>query len=264
MDSSKSPSWHDLSRRARVLEGQLERNLHAYSRLNASFTGSDSGASAARSQRRSGGLDVEQGSGNEALTLPQFISQAEDLENRIQDCLVSLTDVTDQMARVDTGGGGIRRHGNSGGPASGSKAHAALLKRYGEVLCDHTAEFRSTRANITKKRNAAQLFQEMRDGSAHGVGRGQAEPLLRERAAIAQSNRAADEVLEQALATNTSLRSQMTSLRGSSTTFNTIAGRFPVVNSIMDAINRRRSRNNTVLALVIASCICFTLWYMFR
>lgn len=36
----------------------------------------------------------------------------------------------------------------------------------------------------------------------------------------------------------------------------------PGISTLMSRIANRQTRDSTVLALVIAACICFTLWYL--
>ncbi|CAM9858540.1 unnamed protein product, partial [Choristocarpus tenellus] len=39
--------------------------------------------------------------------------------------------------------------------------------------------------------------------------------------------------------------------------------RFPSINRVVESIQKRKLRDNCVLASVIAACICFTIWYEF-
>ena len=42
-----------------------------------------------------------------------------------------------------------------------------------------------------------------------------------------------------------------------------IGARFPVVNSLLNAIRRKRSKDTLVLSGVVAACALFTLLYLF-
>lgn len=42
---------------------------------------------------------------------------------------------------------------------------------------------------------------------------------------------------------------------------NILSNSFAGINSIVAQIRRKKLRNNTILALVIAGCVCFTLWW---
>ena len=42
-----------------------------------------------------------------------------------------------------------------------------------------------------------------------------------------------------------------------------IATMFPTLNRLINTIQFKKTRENIVLAMVIAACILFTLWYLF-
>ena len=53
-------------------------------------------------------------------------------------------------------------------------------------------------------------------------------------------------------------RNQFTSSRGKVTNLSTSFGG---INHLVEQIRRKKIRNNTIIALVIAGCLCFTLWW---
>lgn len=65
----------------------------------------------------------------------------------------------------------------------------------------------------------------------------------------------------QALETKNSLDSQRSRFTNSRSKMNTLSNSFAGINSIVAQIRRKKLRNNTILALVIAGCVCFTLWW---
>lgn len=77
-------------------------------------------------------------------------------------CPPQLLDVTDRMARCAA--------------ATRTKAHSVFLKRYGEILCDHTTEYRSIKASIAKKRDTAKLFKEIQCVPRRGCIGGRLRP----------------------------------------------------------------------------------------
>jgi hypothetical protein len=45
-------------------------------------------------------------------------------------------------------------------------------------------------------------------------------------------------------------------------TFVVCAGNLPAVSRIIDAIQRKKTRDNAIVGVLIATCICFTIWYV--
>ena len=90
---------------------------------------------------------------------------------------------------------------------------------------------------------------------------GAIDALLRERGSLSTANRTIDEILEQAAAARDTLARQRGGIMGAANRLGTLATHLPGVGQLMDAINRRRARNDQVLALVVGVCLCFALWY---
>jgi hypothetical protein len=67
--------------------------------------------------------------------------------------------------------------------------------------------------------------------------------------------------MEQALQAHDSLVRQRASLGVSVSGLGSLLERVPGVNQLMAVIQRRRSRNDQVLAFVIGLCACFALWW---
>lgn len=65
----------------------------------------------------------------------------------------------------------------------------------------------------------------------------------------------------QALETKSALENQRSRFTASHGKVNTLGNSFAGINSLVEQIRRKKMRNNTILALVIAACICFTLWW---
>ena len=89
------------------------------------------------------------------------------------------------------------------------------------------------------------------------------DALLRERSAINNSFRGASDVLGQAQGIKGELRNQRNSLMNSAVGVGSIISNVPGVNRLIDAIQRKKQRDNFVLGGVIALCCFFTFWYMF-
>lgn len=150
---------------------------------------------------------------------------------------------------------------------TGRSQHALLVKRYREILFDCSADFQKTSAAVQRRREATELFRK-RDGSRAGGNNNndqnsEMEQLLRERNAVGNSVRATHDVIGQAEEIRSDLRQQGSSLRGVSGTMATIAGTVPGLNHLIEGIRRKRSRDDMIVSGAIASCILFTLWYVF-
>ena len=112
---------------------------------------------------------------------------------------------------------------------------------------------------MQQKRESASLFSRstgrMEDDSETDI-------LLKERSTVDASRSLTDSIIGQAMAAKASLdrqRQQFTSSRGRVTG---LTGTFSGIHTVMDQIRRKRLRNNTIIALVIAGLICFTLWWV--
>ena len=153
---------------------------------------------------------------------------------------------------------------------TGRSQHTLLVKRYREILFDCSADFKKTSAAVARKREQAELFRGANTGGGGGNGGGGSnggrdegmEHLLRERSAIGNSLRAADDVLGQAAEVQSELRTQGSSLRGAQGTMLAIAANVPGVNQLIDKIRKKRNKDDIILSGVIAFCILFTLWYV--
>jgi Golgi SNAP receptor complex protein 1 len=89
------------------------------------------------------------------------------------------------------------------------------------------------------------------------------EHLMREGRHIGNSLNAASQVISQATEVRSDLRNQGLSLGRVQSAMGVIASNIPGLNTLVDRIKRKRSKDDKILAGVIASCILFTLWYLF-
>ena len=89
------------------------------------------------------------------------------------------------------------------------------------------------------------------------------EQLLRERNSINNSMDASQSVMNQASDIYGDLRTQGSSLRKVGGAISRITSNIPGLNKIVDNIRRKRSRDDYIVAGVIASCVCLTMWYIF-
>ena len=269
MDPQASAEFDRLRREATKLERHLEERVGRYQQLAQSLTtGDDSpfgGPSSSFNSRNSSSLYAAEagmarhsapssgGKSGEALT-EEEAALAADINRTIS----SMTDL-------------IERRMMPCAERTGRSQHTLLVKRYREILFDCSADFKKTSAAVARKREQAELFRGANTGGGGGNGGGGGsnggrdegmEHLLRERSAIGNSLRAADDVLGQAAEVQSELRTQGSSLRGAQGTMLAIAANVPGVNQLIDKIRKKRNKDDIILSGVIAFCILFTLWYV--
>lgn len=114
-------------------------------------------------------------------------------------------------------------------------------------------------ASIQQKKESASLFS--RSGALNGQDN-ETDILLRERSAVDSSRSMADNIIGQAMAAKASLERQKERFTSSRGRVTGLTGTFTGIHSLMDQIQRKKFRNNTIITLVIAFLICFTLWWV--
>jgi len=151
-------------------------------------------------------------------------------------------------------------------PASekvGSQNATLLVKRYREILFDLSGDFEKSRQSHIRKQERAKLMEGARmNGTGDQVDPAM-EHLLRERNHINNSMNAASSVIAQASEVRSDLRTQGLSLGRAQASIGRIVGNIPGINTLVERIRRKRSKDDMIVAGVIASCILFTLWYLF-
>ncbi|OQR86966.1 hypothetical protein ACHHYP_09681 [Achlya hypogyna] len=218
-----SSRWDDLKREARVVERALDEKISAY-------------ASNARSMARSiRSFDdenprpaKEQSEFQLALEIEQFLS--------------SLADIIDRMAAT----------------CNGTMAQEAMLQRYRELHFDFNQQFKRSMSMIHEKTDAQKLFQRKEPDPSVDP---EADALLRERGMLDASRAVAHDSINVAMAVKENLLSQRAQLDGSRGKVTTVGSSTAGINHLVDQIRRKKMRNNILIALTIAGCICFTLWW---
>jgi len=224
-------AWEDLRKEARKLEGELDVKLAAYAKLCAGFE-----ANYKLKTSDSSALGADQ------------LAQTKAAE--IEDLLQRLSDVNDEMSSLIGGIGDSRSH---------------TLARHRDILQEFTQEFRRLNSTLGAARDRVQLMA----GSSEGhigltMGGSSTGALLRERATISSSTSAVDEILSQAQSVTTSLLDQRRVFDNVTDKLLQVGSRFPVVNSLLNAIRRKKSKDTLVLSAVIAACVLFTILYVWN
>jgi Golgi SNAP receptor complex protein 1 len=142
-----------------------------------------------------------------------------------------------------------------------------LVKRYREILFDLSGDFEKSRQAHQRKVERARLLEGARTSLDNNGNRDGTDPgmdhLMRERNHIGNSMNAASAVISQATEIHADLRNQGLSLGRVQSAMGRVAGNIPGINTLVESIRRKRSKDDMIVAGVIASCILFTLWYLF-
>lgn len=153
---------------------------------------------------------------------------------------------------------------SSPGPGiTDNKTHQ--LARHKAILQDVQLEYRRVRANLDAARDTAELLAGSHLSPGVGFddveGRGPSSQLLRERAVIASTSAAIDGVIGQAQSIAGGLMDQRGLLGGVGKKIAHTGQRIPLINSVIQAIRRKKSKDTLILSAVAAVCIVFLVVY---
>mmetsp|Transcript_38998 Transcript_38998/g.44901 ORF Transcript_38998/g.44901 Transcript_38998/m.44901 type:complete len:240 (+) Transcript_38998:337-1056(+) len=154
-------------------------------------------------------------------------------------------------------------------PASeklGTQSSSLLVKRYREILFDLTGDFEKSRQAHTRKMERIKLMEGVaasKKNSALEIDNNPDKHLMREFNHISNSQSAAAAVINQATEIRNELRSQGLSFGRITAGMGQIMNNVPGINTIVEKIKRKKSKNDLILIGVISSCILFTVWYLF-
>ena len=146
---------------------------------------------------------------------------------------------------------------------AGAPNAALLVKRYREILFDLSGDFEKARQAHVRKQERAKLMDGART-SSNQFDDPAMELLMRERNHINNSMNAASSVIAQASEVRSDLKMQGMSLGRVQNVMGMIASNIPGLNTLVDKIRRKKTMDDKIVAGVIASCILFTLWYLFH
>jgi len=172
--------------------------------------------------------------------------QIQALQKEIPHTVSQLQTVTSSLSQVTT-----------------TASQRAVAARYATVAQDLRADFDKSARTWQRAVERHELLGGASSSSSPASGDSGMESLLRERNHIHNSMNNTNMVLDQASAVHGDLRNQGRSLRSASQMVLQIMGNVPGVNRLVEQIRRRRSRDDQIVAAVMASCILFTLWYLF-
>uniref|UniRef100_A0A8C3VTW8 Golgi SNAP receptor complex member 1 n=1 Tax=Catagonus wagneri TaxID=51154 RepID=A0A8C3VTW8_9CETA len=236
MAAGTSNYWEDLRKQARQLENELDLKLVSFSKLCTSYS---------HSSARDGRRDRYSSDTTPLLNGSSQDRMFETMAIEIEQLLARLTGVNDKMAEYT----------NSAGVPSLNAALMHTLQRHRDILQDYTHEFHKTKANFVAIRERENLMGSVRkdiDGS--GVNNRRTELFLKEH----------DHLRNIAMATKENMTSQRGMLKSIQSKMNTLANRFPAVNSLIQRINLRKRRDSLILGGVVGVCTILLLLYAFH
>lgn len=235
--------FESLKREASKLERQLEEKVARYQQL-AQKSNAQSSASNAMDKHNSWNK-MEQGQSNGANDKEQATALQHDIQRSMQQ-------LQDWIAtRLD--------------PAAETSHQMLIVKRYREILFDLTGDYTKAQQVWQRSQERMELFKGAdRSGSNGEIQDPGMQSLMRERNHIQNSMNSANAVLGQASQIRSDLGAQRAGLGRVQSGIGAILTNIPGINGLVDAIRRKRSKDDKILAGVISSCILFTLWYLFH
>ncbi|NWV23851.1 GOSR1 protein, partial [Origma solitaria] len=243
------PPRADLRKQARQLENELDLKLVSFSKLCTSYSSTRDGR---RDRYSSDTTPLLNGSSQDRM----FETMAVEIEQ----LLGKLTGINDKMAEYT----------NSAGVPSLNAALMHTLQRHRDILQDYTHEFHKTKANFLAIRERENLLGSVRKDiesykSGSGVNNRRTELFLKEHEHLRNTNNLILFLSPSiAMATKENMTSQRGMLKSIQSKMNTLANRFPAVNSLIQRINLRKRRDSLILGSVIGVCTILLLLYAFH
>ncbi|KAJ1634613.1 hypothetical protein T492DRAFT_903293 [Pavlovales sp. CCMP2436] len=199
----------------------------------------------------------------EGRSLDELRRSARGLENGIEATLVAYSNLASSASSA------AFTPSSSAEPAPVERLERELSAQLEhEILHDYSAEFGKTRASIKAAHERASLLDtvrlEIRDYRATATpagGRaGETTSLLRERNALHNAMRSADEVLGRAHSTQSNLHDQRGMLTNIRRNVIGIAVRVPALASLIANIGARKRRDVLVLGGTTGVCVVLLIW----
>ncbi|KAG8450427.1 hypothetical protein GDO86_002910 [Hymenochirus boettgeri] len=240
MAAGSSNYWEDLRKQARQLENELDLKLVSFSKLCTTYS---------HSNNREGRRDRYSSDTTPLLNGSSQDHMFETMAVEIEQLLAKLTGVNDKMAE----------YSSTAGVTSINAALMHTLQRHRDILQDYTHEFHKTKANFQTIREREDLLGSVRKDiesykSGSGVNNRRTELFLKEH----------EHLRSIAMATKENMTSQRGMLKSIQSRMNTLANRFPAVNSLIQRINLRKRRDSLILGAVIGICTILLLLYAFH
>ncbi|KAK8818082.1 hypothetical protein WA556_005903 [Blastocystis sp. ATCC 50177/Nand II] len=147
--------------------------------------------------------------------------------------------------------------------SSSNRMYRSIVDRQKDVKRELQNDYKRITNHIQQKENR---FLLLHSGGIHNSSDDDDEmkDLIKERSAVRSALHMADEYIGQAASSHQSLLDQRRRLANSQHRILSIVNRIPGVNSLMRNIQNKKGKDNVIVAVVIALCVCFILWYAFH
>lgn len=147
-----------------------------------------------------------------------------------------------------------------------------LIRRYSEINFDLRSEYKRLLQTIQKKKESLELFGSSSGGQGSDTG-GRDSPqynssaatskLLRERGAISASQKGVAELVQQAHNAKESLTNQRSLLSSAGSGLSSISSAASSFTRLIDSMQKKKFRDNVILACCIGVMFFFTIWWVF-
>ena len=175
----------------------------------------------------------------------------------IDEDMARALEADDERARSASG-----REGEGATRAGYRDSRRHTLQRHRDVLQEYADELRRLRRDAEDAAERESLLGGRAGSSASGGPDESAEArLIRERARIAGSASAMDDIISVAQNTARELFAQRGILQNAGAKILTMTSKFPVLNNLVLAIKRKKNKDAMILAAVVAACTTFVLLY---
>ena len=180
---------------------------------------------------------------------------------RVETELARLGAIADDMTRaLERDDARSASESREGGEYRDSRYHT--LRRVREVMQEYAEEHRRLTRDAEEARERERLLgRHAGGGSSSNPDESEEMRLIRERARIAGSTSAVEDIISVAQNTARELFSQRGLLQNAGSKLMTMSSRFPVLNNLVLAIKRKKNKDTMILAAVIAACTTFVLLY---
>lgn len=159
----------------------------------------------------------------------------------------------------------VERMEAMGSAANQSAAWKAQISRLRDARNSSQLEFKKTRDRIKHREESRELLRNAKAELGGGSGPGEEERLYeQEREGIHSSMRMMDESIGKAMALQDTLRQQTHRLRRATAGLTNMAESIPGINHLIKAAGRKKTRDNLIVAVVIALFVCVTIWWMVK
>ncbi|UJR10018.1 hypothetical protein I4U23_014241 [Adineta vaga] len=227
--------WEDLRKQARQLENEIDAKLVSFSKLCSNYVAREHSSLSSSSPTASAFETM-------SIEIEKLLERLTDTNKRMTDAMPALL-----------------------GP---NTAATHTLQRHHEICQDYRREFERTKANIRNFQTREDLLMNNNsnnmDMNTQGLNSRRNEYYLREMEHLNSSHKLIDRQLENMVTLKDNLFDQRKHFMNITHKVKTIANRFPLMNNILHKIKLKKRKDSLVLGFVIACCVIFLLFYMFR